>query len=140
MNERQVVARGLLVSGRNASVVFNSVHKPLDEVSAFVDAFAKASSCRAVAARRDDNFRTALADGGNQLIRVIAFIGDHGVRFVLGQQFFGPRNVMLLARAQAQLQRLALSVYRQVQFAAESAAGTAERVFAGLFFWEPAAC
>lgn len=140
MNERQVVAGGLLESGRNASVVFDSVYKPLDEVAAFVGAFVEASSFRAVAAGRDDDLRTPLADRGHQLVRVIAFIGDHLFRFVLGQELFGPRDVMLLAGTQAQFQRLALSVYRQVQFAAESAAGTAERFFLGFFFWEPAAC
>ena len=140
MYERQIIAGRLLESGRNASVVFDSVHKPLDEVAAFVGASVEASSFRAVAARWNDDLRTPLANHGHQLVRVIAFIGDHFVRFVLGQELFGPRHVMLLAGAQAQFQRLALCVYRQVQFAAESAAGTAERFFLGFFFWEPAAC
>lgn len=76
----------------------------------------------------------------NQLVRIVALVRNHGLRFVLAQQFFRSRHIVFLSRAEAEFQRLALGIYCQVQLATESATAAAERFIRRVFFWEPAAC
>lgn len=141
MNERQVVSCGLLVTGRDAAVVFDSVHEPLHEVAGFVKTFAEFPGCFAVAAGRDHGLRPALMNGFDQRVGVIPLVRNDGLWLVFGQQFFSAGHIVLFTRTKTQFHRLALSIYREVQLGTEAAARAAESFLARLFFSaEPAAC
>jgi hypothetical protein len=141
MNEGQEVAGGLLVAGCDAPVVFEAVDESLHEIAAFVAALVETPRVIAVAPRWNHNFGTALVDRLHQFVRIITLVSNHGFGLVLTQQFPCALHVVLLARPQTQLHRLALRVYRNVQLATEAATRPPERFFAGRFFWgEPAAC
>jgi hypothetical protein len=141
MNERQVVPRRLLVPGGDPSIVLDPVYEALDDIPRFVLAFAVLSRLKPVAARRDHRLSTAILDVRNQRVGVIALVGDHSPRRVVGQQLARPCDVVLLSRPEAHLDRLSLRVYGNVQLAAEAAARATETFFGRLFFsGEPAAC
>jgi len=140
MYEGQIITGSFFVPRGDASVVFDAVHETFDEIAGFVGPFVEASASQAIAARWNDRLGPALLNAFHQLVRVVAFVGNHGVGQVLAQQFFGTLDVVLFTGSQAQLQRLALGIYGNVQFATKSAARATERFFARLFFWEPAAC
>jgi hypothetical protein len=60
---------------------------------------------------------------------------------MLREQLFGAGNVVLLARAEAQFQRLSPGIYREMQFRAKAAARAPEGFALRLFFGAaPAAC
>lgn len=141
MNERQVVARRLLVPGRDPPIVFDPVHESLDDVPRFVLAFAVFSKLFAVGSWWNDCLRTAVLDVLDQRISVVTLICNHSFRRVVGQQFARPLDVVFLPRSQAYLDRVALCIYGDVQLAAKAAARAAEAFFGRLFFsGEPAAC
>jgi hypothetical protein len=121
--------------------MFDPVDESLDEIAIPVPTFAEFARVRAVAARRDDDLSATVSNRFDEFIRVVALVGNHGLRRVVRKQLFGADDVMFLAGAQTQLYRLALRIYRQVKFGAEAAARAAERfVTRPLFSGEPAAC
>lgn len=140
MDERQIIAGSFFVPRRNSSVVLDAVDKPLHQVAKLVLSLAVATLGLAVAAGRNHRFRLTLMHGIHEFIRIIAFIRNHRLRLMLPEKLFRPHDVVLLAGAKAELQRLSLCVYGQVQFCAESAAAAAERFVGRPFFGEPAAC
>jgi hypothetical protein len=140
MDEGQIISGCLFIAGRDAPVVFDAVHEAFDEVAGFVGSFVESTSSPAIAAGRNDWLGTTSANAVDQLVGVVAFVSNHRLGLVLAEQFFRSRYVMLFARPQAKLQRLALGVYGQVQFAAESAARATERFVMRFFLGEPAAC
>lgn len=141
MNERQVVACGLLVACRDAAVMLDPVDEPLHEVAAFVPPFAEFPGVGAITARGDHGLSATFVNRLNQLVTVVALVRNHGLRFMLCQQFLSTDHVVFFAWTQAQLHRLTLSIYREMQLGAEATARAAEGFPARLFFsGEPAAC
>ena len=89
----------------------------------------------------DHRLGTAILDVLDQRVGVVALVGDDSSRRVVREQLARPLDVVFLPRSQAHLDRLALSVYGNVQLAAKAAARAAEAFFGRLFFsGEPAAC
>ena len=141
MNEGQIIARGLLITGCHAPVMLDPIDKPLHEVPALVQPPAKLPGCVAVVARRDHGLSATLANRLDQCIRIVALVGDDRLGFMLRQQFLRASHVMFFAGAKTKFQRLALGIYRQVQLATEASTGAAEGFLARFFFsGEPAAC
>lgn len=141
MNKRQIVARGFLVTCRDAAVMLDPVDEPLHEVSALVTTLAEFAGLLAIAARGDHGLSTALADRLHQLVGVIGFVCNHSFGLMLRQQLFSAGNIMLFARAEAQFQRLSLGIYREMQLRAEPAARAPEGFSVRLFLGAaPAAC
>jgi len=140
MCERQVVSGGLLVARGHSAIVFEAIHETFDEIAAFILAFAEGARMGAIAPWRNDRFRAALLNRLHQFLRVVALVGNHRLRLVIGQQLLGARHVVFLAGAQAELHRLSLRVYRDMQFGAETAPRTTEALLLRRFFSEPAAC
>ena len=126
MNKREIVPRCFLVTCRDTAVVLDPVHEPLYKVAALVPAFAVLAGLLAVAARGDHGLGAALANRLHQLVGVIALVCNYSFRLVLPEQFFGAGNIVLLARAEAQLQWLSLGVYREMKLRAEPAARAPE--------------
>lgn len=141
MNERHEVASGLLVARRNPSIVLDPTHESFDQISLLVLVFAVLSLLKSIAARRNHGLSAPTFDVLDQGVCVVALVGNHSSRLVIGQQFGCSRDVVFLSWPQAQLDRLPLSIYGNVQFAAEAAARTAKTLFGRFFFsGEPAAC
>ena len=76
---------------------------------------------------------SVLANRSHQLIGVIAFICNHGFWRMFREQFLGAVNIVLLAGAEAQFQRLSLGIYRQMQLRAEPASRVPEGFSVRLF-------
>ena len=141
MNERQIVPSSLFVARRYATIVFESIHETFDKIPAFVRAFAESARTYAVAAGRDDGLSTALSNRFDQLIGIIAFVGNHHLRHMSGQQFFRASHIVFFTRTKGHLDWLTLSIYGQMQFRAESAPRAAEGFLRRFFFsGAPAAC
>lgn len=126
MNEGQKVTGGFLVASRDSAVVFDAVHESFDEVAGLVSAVVESPLLKPVAARREDDLGVSFANEFDQFVRVVAFVGDHRLRMVLGQQFFGAGHVVLLAGPQTHFHRLTMCIYREMQLATESTARTSE--------------
>ena len=141
MSEGQIVAGGLLVAGRDASIVFDPVDEPLHEVAFLVQALAEFARLRAIAAWWNYRLSAAAANRLDQLVGIIALVGNYRPRLMAGQQVASARDIVFLARTQAQFHRLALSIYGEMQLRTEAAARAAEALLLRRFFsGEPAAC
>ena len=141
MNESQKVACGLLVPCCDTAIVLDPVHEALHEVAGLVPALAVFAGLLAVAARRDHSLGTALVNLLHQVVGVVAFIRNHGFWLMFREQLPGAGDVVFLARAKAQFQRLSLGIYGEMQFRAESAARASEGFLVRSFLGEaPAEC
>lgn len=139
MDEGEIVSGGFVVACGDASVVLQAVDESFGEVPCFVGFSIVFARRQAIASRWDNGLGSVATDDRDEQIGIVAFVGDDLPRSVLGEQFFGPRNVMLFAGAEQKFYRPTLRVYGDVKFRAEAAAGAAER-FGVFFFKEPAAC
>ena len=74
------------------------------------------------------------------LISVVRLVRQQRLCFQVGQKRVRPGQIMDLARGQNDLQWITQSVSQNVEFAAQTAFASADRlIFAG-FFWAPALC
>lgn len=143
MNEGEIVASGFVVARGDAAALFDSGPETLGQVTTSVQPSIVSQAGFSALQRRNDDLSTQGFYMPANAIAVVTFVGDHGRGTMLGQQAAGVRGIRFLAGGQLQLDRQAPRVDRDMQLAAEAAAGTAERLLglsAGRFFCAPAAC
>ena len=94
-----------------------------------------------VIARRDDRHTSAGLDEGNEGVAIISSVSNDVVTSQVGQQRFGLGDVMPLTRRELDDQRVAQSIYQEVNLGAESAPAPSERLglLSAVFLAAPAA-
>ena len=74
------------------------------------------------------------------LIGIVRLIGQQRLRFQPGQERIRPGQIMHLASGQNDLQRIAQSIRQHVEFTAQTAFASPDRLIFPDFFWAPALC
>jgi len=118
------VSRCFVISGCDSAVLFQSGKEVFDQVPCLVEMFVVRALHVAVCLRRDDDLFTRVFQWLNDpFIRIMGFIGNHGLRGNLGQQHIGTFPVTGLSRREMK------------------AGGIAQGIDDGLlFFLPPALC
>jgi hypothetical protein len=93
-----------------------------------------------VAARRDIGNGVDSFDGFDQLIAVVAFVGGNSRGWNASDQRGALGHIGDLSAGQDQTQRIAQSINASMYFRRQSAARSADRLIATVFFGAPAAC
>ena len=73
-------------------------------------------------------------------VSVVGLIRQQRLRLQVGQKRICPGQIMNLARGQNDLQWVTQSVGQNVEFAAQTAFASADRLIFTGFFWAPALC
>ena len=93
------------------------------------------------ASGRDDRcFAGGLQRFDDALIGVEALVSDQGVGLHPGQQMIRPDQIVGLPAGQVEADRVAERIDQGVDFGAQSAAGSSDRLILTGFFWAPALC
>src|SRR6516225_5109849 len=142
--EPQEVPRFLFVTRGDAAILLDSVHKPLHQVSFFVQVWIVCARLGTVLLRGNYSFRSTGFDGFDQRVAVVSFVCNHGLRLVALQQSLALRDVGALSRRKLQLDGQAQPTNRHMQFRGKTATRTAQRFILRPYirtpFFAPAAC
>ena len=104
------------------------VDATFDQVALLVLLLVIRARLGSVIARRDDCYRPADFDEGNEGIAVIPSVGNNIVAGQVAQQRLGLGDVMSLTRCELDDERIAQSIYHDVNLGAESAPAPSERL------------
>ena len=117
------------------------VDATFDQVALLVLLLVIRARLGSVLARRDDCYRPADFDEGNEGIAVIPSVGNDIVAGQVGQQRLGLGDVMALTRREPDDQRVAQGIYQDVNLGAETAPAPSERLglLSAVFLVAPAA-
>ena len=88
----------------------------------------------------DGGYARRLQRFDDPLIGVIRLIRQQYLRLQARRKRVRPGQIMDLARGKQDLQRVAQSVSQNVEFAAQTAFASADRLVFTDFFWAPALC
>jgi hypothetical protein len=128
-----------VVACGDSSKVLEFIEEALDEVAFAVEREIANPVGFAVRFWRDDRSDFALGQGGDKRIGVEGLVGDQGVGIGGFNQIRGARQIMGLTWGEDQVDRIAKSIDKSVDFGCQSAARPADRLRA-VFFRAPALC
>ena len=87
----------------------------------------------------DDWDDRSIAEGGDESVGVERLVGDQSAGIDGFDERFSASQIVILARAEHHLDRIAEGIDEHVNFGGQSAAGSADGLRA-VFFWAPALC
>ena len=140
VDHRQEVPRRLLVARGDPPVLLDPADESLRQVTLLVGMLVVLPRDDAVLLRRDHRLRAARRDRRDELVPVIAPIGDHRPGIMPPDEIDAPGDVGPLAAAQDERHGVPQAVYRDVQLGPEPATRPAEGLVRAPFFTAPAAC
>lgn len=130
MYSSKEVASELVVSGCDAAEVLEAAEAALDDVSAFVGAFAERMDDDPVGFVGDDRLCPALDDLGAQIVTVISLVGDERAHGRGERQNIGcGGNVGVLAGGQMKNDRPAERIAQTMDFGRAPTARAADGLF-----------
>lgn len=139
MNKRQERRSELVVSGGNASELFETAEETLDQISIPVDMSVERAKGAAIGTWRDNRLSTLRFDGCHKGVGVVALVGDDKASRLVFDQRSGLVDVCDLSGRQNDAQRIAKRIDGNMQLGGQSASRPADFLTAG-FFWAPAEC
>ena len=132
---------GFAVAGGEAAEVLEFIEAALDLVALLVEFAVIWALLLAVAFGWDHGDGAHVLGLRHDGVRVVAFVGDHGLGLVALQQILSRRVLAGLACGDAEVQRQTVFVGQQVNLAAQTSSGTPQsRVFGAPFLRPVAAC
>jgi len=137
---RQVRQCGFLVARGNAAVVLDLVNEPLDQIAFLVQMLVVRDGLRSRAARWDHRLGAELGHGGAKFVGIIPLVGEHVFGGKAIDQSFGLADVVDLPRGQNEADRIAEGIDTDIDFGAQAAARTPDRLILVSPFLAPAAC
>ncbi len=128
-----------VVAGGDGPEMLEQVEKSLDEVALAVEGeIARTRGC-SVGFGWDDGDDFSILEGSDEGVGVESLVGDQSAGVGGFDQRFGASQIVILARAEHHLDRIAEGVDEGVNLGGQSAAGSADGLRA-VFFWAPALC
>lgn len=137
MNERQGGFAELVVSRRDASELLDSANESLDQVATVVQMSIEYTRVESMGAWRNDRLAFLLSNGGNEGVRIVAFVGNDALRRLLLDQRASQFNVGNLAGGEYHPQRIAQGVHGRVHVGAQPAAQAADVLLTSFFGRRP---
>ena len=141
MDAGEEVSGGLIVAGRNRSVLLEFAIEVFHQVARLVHLPVKGALDFSIAPGWDHEFlpcrKQRLDDA---LVGIESLVCQQGVGLHLRQQRVGTLQIMGLPRSQEEGQRISKGVDHGVDFGAQSAFAAPDRLVFAVFFWAPALC
>ena len=129
----------LVVTGGDGAEMLELVEKTLHEVAFAVEDEVARARGFSVGFGRDDRDDRPLVEGGDEGVGVVRLVGDQGAGIDGIDERLSASQIVILARAEHHLDRIAEGVDERVHLGGQSAAGSADGLRA-VFFWAPALC
>ena len=115
------------------------VEETLDEIAFAVESEIARARGFSVGFGWDDRGDRSIVEGGDEGVGVEGLVGDQSAGIDGFDQRFGTREIVILARAEHHLDRIAEGVDEGVNFGGQSSTRSADRLRI-IFFWAPALC
>ena len=128
-----VVARG------DSPEMLELVEETLNEIAFAVEGEVARARGFSVGFGWDDWDDRSIVEGGDEGVGVEGLVGDQSAGIDGFDQRFGAGEIVILARAEHHLDRIAEGVDQGVNFGGQSATGSADGLRT-VFFWAPALC
>jgi hypothetical protein len=133
------ISRELVVACRDGTKVLEFVEEAFDEVAFAVECEVASPRKFAVGFWRNHRGYSPLSESVDQLICVVSLIAKQGIRIDAVDQLLRASQIVGLPRREHQFDRIAQGIDERMDFGRQSAAGSADRLFA-VFFRAPALC
>lgn len=127
-NKRQkteIISGQLIKASKDTPEPLDLVEEALDEMPLLIKMPVIVSGLLAVFARRDNRDSTHLSDGGEQVSRIVCFVGNDIVALVSGKEFICLLTLVRLPWSQDEVQRVPQSIHNGVDLGGESTATSA---------------
>ena len=135
MDAGEEVSGGLVVAGRNRSVLLELAIEVLDEVARLVQFLVvEALNLSITLGRNDERFSCRKQRLDDTLIGIESFVCQQRVGLHLGQKYVGTLQIMSLPRSQEEGQRISKGVDHGMDFGAQSAFAAPDRLVFAVFF------
>ena len=135
MDGGEEVSGGLVVAGRNRSVLLELTVEVLHEVSRLVHFLVvEALKLPIAPGRNDELFSCRKQRLDDALIGIESLVCQQGVGLHLGQKRVGTFQIMGLPRSQEEGQRIAKGIDHGMDFRAQSAIAAPDRLVFAVFF------
>jgi hypothetical protein len=115
------------------------VEEALDEIALAIEREVAIPRRFAIGFWRNHRGDSSLSEGIDQLISVVSLVAKQGVWIGAVDQLLRASQIVDLSRGEHQFDRIAQSIDEGMDFGRQSAAGSADRLFA-VFFRAPALC
>jgi len=129
----------LVVTRGDGAEMFELVEETLDEIAFAIEGEVAPTRGFPVGFRWDDWGDCSIVEGGDEGVGVERLVGDQSARIDGSDQRFCASQIVILARAEHHLDRIAEGVDERVDLGGQSAAGSANGLRA-VFFSAPALC
>ncbi len=141
MNGGEKVPCGLVVSGRDGAELLELGEEVLNEVARLVEVSVEVARQPAVRLWWDHRCLSGSGKRGDDpRVGVEGFVGDQRLGLHRWQQVVGTHEIVRLPAGQEEACGIAERVDQRVDLAAQSAAGSSDRLILARFFWAPALC
>ena len=134
MERGEEIPRGLIVARSDAAELFELAEEILDQVACLVERLIELAERCSVLQRRDhggfSGTRQRLEDA---IVGIVGLVADQDLGGHLRQQRVGAGEIMGLSRGQQKAQRIAERVDQGMDFGAQSALATADRLIIVFF-------
>ena len=135
MDAGEEVSGGLVVAGRNRSVLLELTIEVFHEVARLVQFLVvEALNLSITLGRNDERFSCRKQRLDDALIGIESFVCQQGVGLHLGQKYVGTLQIMSLPRSQEEGQRISKGVDHGMDFGAQSAFAAPDRLVFAVFF------
>ena len=141
MDAGEEVSGCLVVAGSNRSVLLELAEEIFHEMARFVHLLVETPFDLAITFRGNNGFFSCLEERlDHALVCVIRFVCQQSVCPHLRQKLIGAIQIMGLAWAQQEGERITQGIDHGVDFGAQSALAAPDRLVFARFFWAPALC
>jgi hypothetical protein len=135
MDAGEEVSGGLVISGRNGSVLLELTIEVLHEVARLVQFFVvEALNLSITLGWNDELFSCGKQRLDNAFIGIESLVCQQGVSLHLGQKLVGTLQIMGLSRRQEESQRISEGIDHGMDFGAQSAFAAPDRLIFAVFF------
>ena len=121
MQESDETTCEFFIASENASTPLDFVDETFDDVAFTVADPVIVPWLPAIAAGRDDDIYLLGCEQVSQRVRIVAFVGNNGIRIERGGQRFSLGHIMAFAPGQDELEGKAKGINEEMDLAAESA-------------------
>ena len=135
MDAGEEVSGGFVIAGRNRSVLLELTIEVLHEVARLVQFLVvEALNLSITPGRNDERFSGRKQRLDDALIGIESLVRQQGVGLHLGQKHIGTLQIMSLSRGQEEGQWISKGVDHGMDFGAQSAFATPDRLVSAVFF------
>ena len=139
MNSGQEISCELVVACGDGAKVLEFVEETLDEMAFTIEREVAIPRRFAIGFWRNHRGNSSLSESVNQRIGVVSLVAKQGLRISAVDQLLRASQIVGLSWREHQFDRIAQSIDKRMDFGRQSAAGSADCLFA-VFFRAPALC